>query len=247
MMGETVKTHPIKGQLLHEGKAKRVYLTSDPDRYIQEFKDSATAFDGIKKATIEGKGSINCRVSARIFRYLEEEWDVKTHFVDLISDNEMVILPVEIIPLEVVARNIAAGSMVKRLGFEEGYRLPFTVIEFYLKDDSLHDPIMNNDHVFAKGIANEEEISYLHREAHKINDGLIEFFGQIGIDLVDFKLEFGRRPDGTILLADEISSDTCRLWDKETGKKLDKDRFRFDLGDVEGAYQEILQRTGAGG
>ena len=235
---------PVRADLLHEGKAKRVFSTDQPDLYIQEFKDSATAFDGTKKGTIAGKGSVNCRVSAKLFTLLEK-WRVKTHFVDLLSDTEMIILPVKIIPVEVVVRNIAAGSLVKRYGFVEGRVLTPSIFEFYLKNDELHDPLMNDDHVLAMGLADAGELAYLRRQAATVNDALCEFFGTIGISLVDFKLEFGRRPDNTIILADEISVDTCRLWDKQTGRKLDKDRFRFDLGDVEGAYQEILERTGA--
>lgn len=236
-------TPPIRGELLHEGKAKRVYKTDDPDLYIQEFKDSATAFDGTKKGTIIGKGSVNCKVSAALFKMLEN-WGVKTHFVGLANENEMIILPVKILPIEVVVRNIAAGSLVRRLGFEEGKRLEPPIIEFYLKNDALHDPLMNDDHILAMGHATTAELAFLRREAHKVNEALTQFFGSVGIDLVDFKLEFGRRPDGEIILADEISPDTCRLWDKATGKKLDKDRFRFDLGGVEEAYQEILTRVG---
>jgi phosphoribosylaminoimidazole-succinocarboxamide synthase len=157
----------------------------------------------------------------------------------------MVILPVQIVKIEVVVRNIAAGSLVRRLGFQEGKRLEPPIIEFYLKNDELHDPLMNDDHILAMGLATSPELAFLRREAHKVNEALTSFFGSVGIDLVDFKLEFGRRPDGSIILADEISPDTCRLWDKSTGKKLDKDRFRFDLGDVEEAYQEILARVGA--
>jgi phosphoribosylaminoimidazole-succinocarboxamide synthase len=243
-MVQSVPARPLRGDLLHEGKAKRVYKTSDPDLYIQEFKDSATAFDGTKKGTITGKGSVNCRVSAKLFRMLED-WGVKTHFVDILGDNEMVILPVKILPVEVVVRNIAAGSLVRRLGFEEGKLLQPPIVEFYLKNDALHDPLMNDDHIMAMGIADAAELAFLRREAHRINEALTQFFDAAGIDLVDFKLEFGYRPDGTIILADEISPDTCRLWDKGSGKKLDKDRFRFDLGNVEEAYQEILTRVGA--
>jgi phosphoribosylaminoimidazole-succinocarboxamide synthase len=243
-MSESVSASPARGELLHEGKAKRVYLTDHPDRYIQEFKDSATAFDGGKKGTIAGKGSVNCRVSAKLFKLLEER-GIKTHFVGLLSDREMVILPVEIILVEVIVRNIAAGSLVRNLGFKEGTPLSPPIVEFHLKDDSLHDPLVNDEHIMALGFATAEELAILRREALRVNDVLQRFFGDIGIDLVDFKLEFGRRGDGTIMLADEISPDSCRFWDKETGEKLDKDRFRFDLGDVEKAYQEILQRTGA--
>jgi len=235
---------PVRGELLHEGKAKRVYLTDDPDLYVQEFKDSATAFDGTKKGTIVGKGSVNCQISSKLFRMLEKG-GVKTHFVELLSDNEMVIKPVKIIPLEVVVRNVAAGSLVRRLGFQEGVRLQPPIVEFYLKNDALHDPLVNEDHILAMGIASSEEVALLRDQAHKINGLLRGFFDGIGIELVDFKLEFGRRPDGSIILADEISPDTCRLWDKATGEKLDKDRFRFDLGSVEEAYQEILARVSA--
>jgi phosphoribosylaminoimidazole-succinocarboxamide synthase len=243
-MSESTGTRPIKGELLHEGKAKRVFLTDQKDRYIQEFKNDATAFDGTKKGTIEGKGSVNCQVSTRMFKLLESK-GVTTHFVDILSDNEMSILPVKIIKVEVVVRNIAAGSLVKVRGFKEGTKLDPTIVEWYLKDDSLHDPLLNDDHVYALGLADSHELAGLKKDALKINDILGEFFGSIGINLVDFKLEFGRRPDKKIILADEISPDTCRLWDKKTGMKLDKDRFRFDLGNVEDAYQEILKRTSA--
>ena len=241
-MSDSIETRPIRGELLHEGKAKRVFKTDRDDLYIQEFKNDATAFDGTKKGTIEGKGSVNCQVSSRMFRLLESK-GIRTHFVDILSENEMSILPVRIIKVEVVVRNIAAGSLVRVRGFKEGTKLDPTIVEWYLKDDSLHDPLINNDHVYALGLANPDELAGLRLEALKINDILREFFSTIGIDLVDFKLEFGRRPDGSIILADEISPDTCRLWDQKTGTKLDKDRFRFDLGDVEGAYQEILKRT----
>ena len=233
-----------RAELLHEGKAKRVYKTDNPDLYIQEFKDSATAFDGSKKGTIEGKGTVNCKVSAHLFKLLEAR-GVKTHFVDLIADNEMVILPVQIIMVEVIMRNVAAGSLVRNLGFEEGAKLSPPIIEFHLKDDALHDPLVSDDHIIALGMAGADELALLRKMGSAVNDTLREFFDSIGIDLIDFKLEFGRRPDGEIILADEISPDSCRFWDKKTGKKLDKDRFRFDLGDVEGAYREILDRTGA--
>lgn len=233
-----------RAELLHEGKAKKVYKTSDPDLYIQEFKDAATAFDGSKKGTITGKGTVNCRVSARLFKLLEQR-GVKTHFVDLIADNEMLILPVEIIMVEVIMRNITAGSLVRNLGFEEGKKLSPPIVEFHLKNDELHDPLVNDDHIIALGFATADELAFLRKQGGIVNDTLREFFDSIGIDLIDFKLEFGRRPDGEIILADEISPDSCRFWDKKTGKKLDKDRFRFDLGDVEEAYREILDRTGA--
>jgi len=241
-MESSTTPRPEKGELLHEGKAKKVFKTSDPELYIQEFKDAATAFDGTKKGTITGKGSVNCTVSSRLFKMLEN-WGVKTHFVDVLGENEMLIKAVEIIPIEVIVRNIAAGSLVRRYAFVESTKLEPPIIEFGLKDDDLHDPLMNDDHVLALGIATTAELAFLRRQANIINDALREFFSGIGIDLVDFKLEFGRLPGGDIILADEISPDTCRLWDKETGEKLDKDRFRFDLGNVESAYNEILKRT----
>ncbi len=198
---------PVRAELLHEGKAKRVYKTDRPDLYIQEFKDSATAFDGTKKSTIKGKGSVNCRVSATLFTMLSN-LGVKNHFVKLLNDNEMVILPVEIIMIEVVVRNIAAGSLVRHRGFQEGVKLEPSIIEFYLKNDELHDPLINDNHIFAMGLADASELEFLREQATVINNGLIEFFSGIGIDLVDFKLEFGRRPDGSIIMADEISPDT---------------------------------------
>jgi phosphoribosylaminoimidazole-succinocarboxamide synthase len=234
----------VRGELLHEGKAKKVFKTDNPDLYIQEFKDSATAFDGTKKGTISGKGSVNCLVSAKLFKMLED-WGVKTHFVNCINNNEMVILPVKIILIEVVVRNIAAGSLVRRLGFTEGQKLEPPIIEFYLKNDELHDPLICDDHIFAMKLADAGELAFLRRMSSIVNEALSVFYDSRGIDVVDFKLEFGRRPDGSIILADEISPDTCRLWDKKTGEKLDKDRFRFDLGNVEEAYQEILSRVGA--
>lgn len=246
IMSDTIETRPLKGELLHEGKAKKVFNTDREDLYIQEFKNDATAFDGTKKGTIEGKGSVNCQVSSRMFKLLESR-GVKTHFVDLLTENAMAIRPVKIILVEVVVRNIAAGSLVRARGFTEGTRLDPTIIEWYLKNDSLHDPLINDYHIFAMELATPDELAFLRSEALKINDILREFFASIGIDLVDFKLEFGRRPDGSIILADEISPDTCRLWDIETGKKLDKDRFRFDLGNVEDAYREILKRTATAG
>ncbi len=243
-MSETTETRPVKGELLHEGKAKKVFNTDREDLLIQEFKNDATAFDGTKKGTIEGKGTVNCQVSARMFNLLSEN-GIENHYVELLSENAMAILPVEIIPVEVVVRNITAGSLVRHRGFEEGKKLDPTIIEWYLKNDELHDPLLNDSHILAYGYLDEDGMALLREEALKINEILSEFFAGIGIDLVDFKLEFGRRPDGSIILADEISPDTCRLWDRETGRKLDKDRFRFDLGDVEDAYQEILKRTAA--
>lgn len=230
-----------KLELLHEGKAKRVYKTSTSKYYIQEFKDSATAFDGTKKDTIASKGIINNNVSSTIFKILESK-GIKTHFVEQIDDRQMLIKPVQIIMTEVVARNIAAGSLVRRLGFTEGKLLEPPIIEFYLKDDSLHDPLINDYHAIHLGLASQKELDYMRRSALKINELLKEFFLSINLKLVDFKLEFGRHGK-KILLADEISPDTCRLWDATTGEKLDKDRFRFDLGNVEGAYQEILKRV----
>ena len=230
-----------KGELLHEGKAKKVFKTSKPDLYIQEFKDSATAFDGTKRDTISSKGVVNNHISSTLFKLLESR-GIKTHFVKQIDDRTMLIKALQILMIEVVVRNIAAGSLVRRLGFTEGKVLEPPIVEFYLKDDALHDPLINDEHAIQLGLASVSELKTLRKNALKINDILREFFLTANLKLVDFKLEFGRHK-GKILLGDEISPDTCRLWDVETGKKLDKDRFRFDLGDVEGAYQEVFKRV----
>ena len=230
-----------KLQQLYEGKAKKVFTTNDPELYIVDYKDDATAFNGLKKGTIIGKGSINNRVTNHMMKMLEQN-GIPTHFVKEISNTETLVKKVSIVPLEVIVRNIAAGSLAKRLGLEEGVRMKRTVLEFCYKDDALGDPMINEYHILAMGFATEEEIKLISDYSLKINKIMTEYLSDLGIELVDFKLEFGKTSDGTIVLADEISPDTCRFWDSATGKKLDKDRFRRDLGDVEDAYNEILTR-----
>lgn len=232
----------IKRGQLYEGKAKKVFLTDEPEVYIVEYKDDATAFNGQKKGTIMRKGVINNRVTNHLMQMLEAK-GVPTHFLEELSERETAVKRVSIIPLEVIIRNIAAGSMAARLGVAEGTELKCTVIEFSYKNDELGDPLINSYHAIALGFATEEEIETIKSLAFKINEYLREYFSGCGITLVDFKLEFGKTTDGQIVLADEISPDTCRLWDKKTGEKLDKDRFRRDLGGVEDAYQEILRRV----
>ncbi len=229
-----------KKEKLYEGKAKIIYATDEPDKVIMYFKDSATAFDAVKKAQIEGKGIINNTIASFFFELLKEK-GIPTHYIKKLSDREMLTYKVEIIPVEVVVRNLAAGSIVKRLGIPE--RTPFDppLVEFYLKNDELHDPIICEQHIYAMKLAKPEEVKKMKELALKINDILKEFMDKHGIILVDFKLEFGRK-DGEIVLADEISPDTCRLWDKETGEKLDKDRFRFDLGDLMEGYEKVLKK-----
>lgn len=226
---------------LYEGKAKVIYTTDDPDLYIQYFKDDTSAFDGKKKGVIEHKGILNNKISSRIFKFLEEN-GVKTHFVEQLSDREMVVKKLEIIPVEVVARNIAAGSLSKRMGVPEGAPLSETIVELYYKSDELGDPMINEYHCKAFGLATPEDIRVMEESALKINKLLVEFFKSRGIILVDFKLEYGRHK-GEILLGDEITPDGCRLWDLETREKLDKDRFRRDLGGVEEAYEEVLSKV----
>jgi len=232
------------GQQLYEGKAKVVFATPDPHVLVQSFKDDATAFNGQKKGSIPGKGSVNCRVSAALFRLLEAN-GVQTHFLRLLSDRDMLMRAVRIVPLEVVVRNRVAGSLAKRLGRPEGEAIPAgPVVELYYKDDSLGDPLVNESHVLAFGLADREALDAITALAHRVNAVLVPFFRGIGLDLVDFKLEFGRSlADGALLLADEISPDTCRLWDLATGERMDKDRFRRDLGGVEDAYQEVVGRV----
>ncbi|GJL77072.1 MAG: phosphoribosylaminoimidazole-succinocarboxamide synthase [Nitrospinaceae bacterium] len=224
---------------LYEGKAKIIYSTENPDLVIQYFKDDATAFDGIKKGTIVDKGVINNHVSTRIFQYLEEN-GVKTHFVEALSDREMLVKNLEIIPVEVVFRNVAAGSLCKRLGIEEAKPLDPPIQEFFYKSDPLHDPMINESHIKTFEWATENEVQLLKSEGAKVNQLMSDFFKERGIRLVDFKLEFGRHK-GEVLLGDEISPDGCRLWDWETGEKMDKDRFRFSLGSVEEKYQEVYK------
>lgn len=230
-----------KVQQLYEGKAKKVFSTNDPELYIVDYKDDATAFNGLKKGTIVGKGSINNRVTNHMMKLLEKN-GIPTHFVKELSDRETVVKKVKIVPLEVIVRNIAAGSLAKRLGLEEGVRMKRTVLEFCYKDDALGDPMINEYHILAMDFATEEELKLISEYSLKINKIMTAYLADLGIELVDFKLEFGKTSDGTIVLADEISPDTCRFWDSATGKKLDKDRFRRDLGDVEDAYNEILKR-----
>lgn len=228
--------------LLYEGKAKRIYSIKDkPGLYIQEFKDDATAFNGIKKEQIKNKGVLNASISSVIFNYLISN-GIPTHFVEKISDTEMLVKKVKIVQVEVVCRNIAAGSLVKRYGFKEGTALKQPIVEYYYKSDELGDPLFTEAHIFALEVATADEMDYIKELALKINELLIKFFAERKLKLVDFKLEFGRDEEGKIILADEISPDTCRLWDAETNKKLDKDRFRFDLGGVEEAYEEINKR-----
>jgi phosphoribosylaminoimidazole-succinocarboxamide synthase len=228
--------------LIYEGKAKRLYTTDNAEEFIQEFKDDATAFNGLKKDKIPHKGELNNQISSIIFEHLIKE-GIPTHFIRKISDTEMLVKKVSIVKTEVVCRNIAAGSLVKKLGFTEGTELDPPIIEMYLKSDELGDPLFTDDHILALGIASREELATIRDFAFRINDILKKFFLSRGIRLVDFKLEFGRDMNGKVILADEISPDTCRLWDLATGKKLDKDRFRFDLGDVEAAYKEIMERV----
>ncbi len=230
-----------KTTLLHEGKAKKVFLTENSDLVIQEFKDDATAFNNKKKGTIADKGVVNNAISCKLFTLLEEH-GVRTHLVEKLSDRDMLCKRLDIIKVEVVVRNIAAGSLVKRYGFAEGTVLEQPIVEFYLKNDDLDDPLMNESHAVALGVASLEELDVLKSRAEAINAVLKEFFAERKLMLVDFKLEFGRH-DGGILLGDEISPDTCRLWDLETREKLDKDRFRFDLGGVEDAYSEVQRRV----
>lgn len=232
-----------KGQLLYEGKAKRLYQTEQKDILFVEYKNSATAFNGEKKAEIDGKGILNNRITTLIFERLKE-YGIDSHFIERISDNEQLVRKVEIIPIEVVVRNIAAGSLAKRLGVEEGTPLKRTIVEFYYKDDALGDPIINNDHIDILGIATKEEVETLYELGLKVNGILQPIFEDVGVILVDFKLEFGRDKEGNVLLADEISPDTCRLWDAETKQKLDKDVFRRDLGSLIEVYEIILSRLG---
>ncbi|NLY82725.1 MAG: phosphoribosylaminoimidazolesuccinocarboxamide synthase [Clostridiales bacterium] len=227
---------------LYEGKAKKVYATENKDLCIVSYKDDATAFNGVKKGTILGKGAINNRLTNHLMKMLEEN-GIPTHFVEELNDRETVVKKVKIIPLEVIIRNVAAGSMAKRLGVEEGTELRCTVIEFSYKDDDLGDPLINAYHAMALGFATGEEINTITEMAFKINDLLKAYFEEINIELVDFKLEFGTTNSGDIVLADEISPDTCRFWDAKTHEKLDKDRFRRDLGNVEGAYEEVFKRV----
>lgn len=232
------------GKMLYEGKAKKIYETADPNLFLVDYKDDATAFNGLKKGSIQGKGYYNNQISTIFFKLLEEK-GLETHFVELISDRSMLVKSVEIIPVEVVVRNIVAGSLAKRIGQPEGTELTMPILEFYYKDDELGDPMINQYHVKALGLAAEEEMAKIADMSFTINDILLAHLKPLNIDLVDFKLEFGRHK-GEVILADEISPDTCRFWDTATQEKMDKDRFRRDLGKVEEAYQEVLKRLTGG-
>lgn len=226
---------------MYEGKAKKVFATDHDDLVIVSYKDDATAFNGLKKGTILGKGAINNRVTNYLMKMLESK-GIPTHFVEEINDRETVVKKVSIIPLEVIVRNIAAGSLAKRLGLEEGVKMSRPVLEFCYKDDALGDPMVNEYHILAMNYCTEEELKLISDYSLKINQILGDYLKECNIELIDFKLEFGKTNDGTVVLADEISPDTCRFWDTATGEKLDKDRFRRDLGGVEDAYKEILKR-----
>ena len=230
-----------KGRQLYEGKAKKVFETDDKELLIVSYKDDATAFNGLKKGTIAGKGVINNQMSNRLMKLLETK-GVPTHYVQELSERDTVVHRVKIVPLEVIVRNISAGSFSKRYGVEEGIVFDKPTVEFSYKNDELGDPLLNDDHALALKLATEEEIATIKKYALKVDQVLSEFWAGCGVTLVDFKLEFGKTSDGTIILADEISPDTCRLWDSKTKEKLDKDRFRRDMGGVEDAYAEIMSR-----
>lgn len=232
-----------KMEQMYEGKAKKVFATDDPNLCIVSYKDDATAFNGKKKGTIEGKGVVNNRMSNFMFQLMEKH-GIPTHFVKELNDRETLVKKVTIVPLEVIMRNKAAGSMAKRLGLEEGKELLCPVLEFSYKCDELDDPMVNDSHILAAGFATKEDLDTISSMSRKINEIMCEFFASVGVELIDFKLEFGRTADGQIVLADEISPDTCRFWDINTHEKLDKDRFRRDLGGVEEAYAEMMKRIG---
>ena len=232
------------GKQLYEGKAKKLFATDDPKVVLVDYKDDATAFNGLKKGQIAGKGVINNRMSNMMFRMLEKK-GIETHYIEEVDDRRTLVKKVEIVPLEVIVRNVAAGSFSKRYGVPEGTPLKCTGFEFSYKNDDLGDPMINDFYALALGLATKEEIETIRAMAFKVNDVLKEYFAHLGIDLIDFKLEFGRY-DGRIVLADEISPDTCRFWDHATGEKLDKDRFRRDMGGVEDAYKEMMRRITEG-
>lgn len=232
-----------KGQLLYEGKAKRLYATDKEDILFVEYKDSATAFNGEKKAEIAGKGTLNNRITSLLFEKLKDS-GIESHFVEQLSDHEQLVKKVDIIPIEVVVRQVAAGSLAKRLGLVEGVELARPIVEFYYKDDDLGDPLINEEHIELLNIASKDEVKALYEKSLHVNEVLTKFFKEIGVILVDFKLEYGRDEAGNVLLADEISPDTCRLWDEKTKQKLDKDVFRRDLGQLTDAYEIILSRLG---
>lgn len=230
-----------KGKLLYEGKAKKIFETDNPEVLLVSYKDDATAFNGVKKGTIEGKGLINNKVSNYMMRLLEKS-QIPTHYIEEISDRETLVKKVSIIPLEVIIRNVSAGSFAKNYGVEEGIIFDEPTIEFSYKNDNLGDPLINSYHAIALKLATKEEIEIIKKYAFKINEEMKKFFISINVKLIDFKLEFGKLADNKIVLADEISPDTCRFWDATTNEKLDKDRFRRDLGNVEGAYKEMMKR-----
>lgn len=230
-----------KQELLYEGKAKKLYKTNDSDKLISVFKDDLTAFNAEKKGSESGKGALNCKISTQLFNLLEKN-GIKTHLIKTLNDTEQLIKKVQIIPIEVVVRNTATGSLTKRLGIKDGTILPFTLVEFYYKDDALGDPLINDEHALMMNIAKEDQLEQLRKLGRQINSILKPFFEKAGLNLIDFKLEFGLDKDGTVLLADEISPDSCRFWDIATGDKMDKDRFRQNLGNVKVAYEEVLKR-----
>ena len=231
-----------KGAQLYEGKAKKVFATNDPDLVIVDYKDDATAFNGVKKGTITGKGVINNKMTNYMFKMLEKE-GVPTHLVEELSDRETLVKKVSIVPLEVIIRNVAAGSFSKRMGVEEGKALLCPILEYSYKNDDLGDPFINDYYALALGLCTKEELDTIAKYAFKVNEFMVKFFKGIGVDLIDFKIEFGKTSDGKIILADEISPDTCRFWDSKTHEKLDKDRFRRDMGGVEDAYKEMMHRV----
>ena len=231
-----------KAAQLYEGKAKKVFATADPNYVIVSYKDDATALDGLKKGSISGKGAINNRMTNFLMQLLEKQ-GVPTHFVRELNDRETVVKKVSIVPLEVIVRNISAGHFAQRYGVKEGIVFAEPTVEFSYKNDDLHDPLLNDSHALALGLATKEEIAQIKAMALKVNETLKAYFASIGVKLVDFKLEFGRLNDGSLVLADEISPDTCRFWDAKTNEKLDKDRFRRDMGGVEDAYQEMMRRV----
>ncbi|MBP5293463.1 MAG: phosphoribosylaminoimidazolesuccinocarboxamide synthase [Clostridia bacterium] len=231
-----------KRQQLYEGKAKKVFATDDPRFVIVSYKDDATALDGLKKGTIAGKGAVNNRMSNYLMQLLEKN-GVRTHYVKELSDRETVVRKLKIVPLEVIIRNISAGHFAQRYGVEEGIVFPEPTIEFSYKNDDLHDPLLNAYHAFALGLATKEEMNWIKETSFKVNEVMKKYFASLGVTLVDFKLEYGKDEDGVLYLADEISPDTCRFWDAKTGEKLDKDRFRRDMGGVEAAYEEMMRRV----
>lgn len=230
-----------KKELIYEGKGKKIFATESENLFIAQFKDDLTAFNALKKGSESGKGELNCKISAKLFQLLEQN-GIKTHMKSVIAHDEMIVEKVSIIPIEVVVRNIATGSLSKRLGIPDGTELPFVLVEFYYKDDSLGDPLINDEHALILTIATVEQMAILREKGRAVNAVLRPFFDNLGLNLVDFKLEFGVTSQGEILLADEISPDSCRFWDKESGEKLDKDRFRQDLGNVKLGYEEVLKR-----